>query len=63
MKLALYIAFHNKSSIDCCKEIIDIIPESEDLIIDSKLENELNNQKLSFFDSSRKIDFDVDFAI
>ena len=62
MKLALYIAFQNKSSIDCCKEIIDIIPESEDLIIDSKLENELNNQKLSFFDSSRKIDFDVDFV-
>ena len=36
MKIALYIAFQNKSSIDCCKEIIDLISENNQLIIDSK---------------------------
>ena len=34
MKIALYIAFHNKSSIDCCKDIIDIISGNNQLVID-----------------------------
>ena len=52
MKIALYIAFHNKSSIDCCKEIIDIISQNNQLVIDSKIKNELNKEsqnKFSFF--------------
>jgi hypothetical protein len=51
MKIALYIAFHNKSSIDCCKDIIDIISGNNQLVIDSKIKNELSKeaQKNSLF--------------
>ena len=42
MKIALYIAFQNKSSIDCCKEIIDLISDNNQLIVDSKLKNEID---------------------
>ena len=41
MKIALYIAFQNKSSIDCCKEIIDLISDNNQLIVDSKLKMKL----------------------
>ena len=51
MKIALYIAFHNKSSIDCCKDIIGIISGNNQLVIDSKIRNELSKeaQKNSLF--------------
>ena len=65
MKIALYIAFHNKSSIDCCKEIIDIISQNNQLVIDSKIKNELNKEtqnKFSFFDSKNPIEDNIDFV-
>jgi len=37
MKIALYIAFNNSSSVNCCKEVIDIVSAENDLIIDSKI--------------------------
>ena len=54
MKIALYIAFNNSSSVNCCKEVIDIVSAENDLIIDSKIKNELSKElqsKFSFFDS------------
>ena len=65
MKIALYIAFLNKSSIDCCKEIIDIISENNQLIIDSKVKNDLDESKRDdfiFFDSNKQIDSNIDFV-
>ena len=65
MKIALYIAFQNKSSIDCCKEIIDLISGDNQLIIDSKVKNELDESKRDrfiFFDSNEPIDSDIDFV-
>ena len=65
MKIALYIAFQNKSSIDCCKEIIDLISENNQLIIDSKVKNDLDESKRDnfiFFDSNEQIDSDIDFV-
>ena len=58
MKIALYIAFNNSSSVNCCKEVIDIVSAENDLIIDSKIKNELSKElqsKFSFFDSSDPI--------
>jgi NAD+ kinase len=65
MKIALYIAFHNKSSIDCCKDIIDIISGNNQLVIDSKIKNELSKEaqkKFSFFDSKKPIEKDINFV-
>lgn len=65
MKIALYIAFHNKSSIDCCKDIIDIISGNNQLVIDSKIKNELSKEaqkKFSFFDSKKPIENDINFV-
>ncbi len=65
MKIALYIAFQNKSSIDCCKEIIDLISDDNQLIVDSKLKNEIDKNRsdnLIFFDSNENIDSDIDFV-
>ena len=65
MKIALYIAFHNKSSIDCCKDIIGIIPGNNQLVIDSKIKNELSKEaqkKFSFFDSKKPIENDINFV-
>ena len=65
MKIALYIAFQNKSSIDCCKEIIDLISDDNQLIVDSKLKNEIDknrSENLIFFDSNESIDTDIDFV-
>ena len=47
MKIALYIAFQNKSSIDCSKEIIDLVSDNNQLIVDSKLKNEIDKNKSS----------------
>ena len=65
MKIALYIAFHYKSSIDCCREIISIISENNQLIIDSKIKNELSEEaqeKFTFFDSKKPIDDSINFV-
>ena len=65
MKIALYIAFQNKSSIDCCKEIIDLISDNNQLIVDSKLKNEIDKNRSDdfiFFDSNESIDSDIDFV-
>ena len=65
MKIALYIAFQNKSSIDCFKEIIDLISDNNQLIIDSKVKNDLDESKKDnfiFFDSNEQIDNDIDFV-
>ena len=59
MKIALYIAFNNSSSVNCCKEVIDIVSAENDIIIDSKIKSELSKEfqsKFSFFDSSDPID-------
>ena len=45
MKIALYIAFQNKSSINCCKEVIDLISDNNQLIVDSKLKNEIDKNR------------------
>ena len=65
MKIALYIAFHNKSSIDCCKDIIGIISGDNQLVIDSKIKKELSKEaqkKFSFFDSKKPIENDINFV-
>ena len=65
MKIALYIAFNNSSSVNCCKEVIDIVSAENDLIIDSKIKNELSKElqsKFSFFDSSDPIDNNIDYV-
>ena len=65
MKIALYIAFHNKSSIDCCKDIIALISEKNQLVIDCKIKNDLsdeNQKKFSFFDSKKPIENDINFV-
>ena len=65
MKISLYIAFHNKSSIDCCKDIIGIISGNNQLVIDSKIKNELSKEaqkKFSFFDSKKPIENDINFV-
>ena len=65
MKIALYIAFNNSSSVNCCKEVIDIVSAENDIIIDSKIKNELNKElqsKFSFFDSSDPIDNNIDYV-
>ena len=62
MKIALYIAFQNKSSIDCSKEIIDLVSDNNQLVVDSKLKNEIDKNKSSnliFFDSNESISFDL----
>ena len=66
MKIALYIAFQNKSSIDCSKEIIDLVSDNNQLVVDSKLKNEIDKNKSSnliFFDSNESIDPDIDFVL
>tara|TARA_B100000575_G_scaffold289993_1_gene292811 strand:- start:598 stop:1485 length:888 start_codon:yes stop_codon:yes gene_type:complete len=65
MKIALYIAFQNKSSIDCSKEIIDLISDNNQLFVDSKIKNEIDKKrsdKLIYFNSSERIDSDIDFV-
>ena len=65
MKIALYIAFNNSSSVNCCKEVIDIVSVGNDIIIDSKIKSDLSKEfqsKFSFFDSSDPIDKDIDYV-
>ena len=59
MKLALYMAFSNESTIKCCKEIIGLVSDENSLIIDSKLKKELSIERQNEFDIAR---FDQQFA-
>lgn len=66
MKLALYMAFSNESTIKCCKEIIGLVSDENSLIIDSKLKKELSIERqneFTFFDSSGSVSNDIDFVI
>ena len=66
IKLSLeFVAFNNTSSVNCCKEVIDIVSEENDIIIDSKIKSELSKEfqsKFLFFDSSDPIDIDIDYV-
>ena len=65
MKIALYVAFNNSSSVNCCKEVIDIVSVENDIIIDSKIKSDLSKEfqsKFSFFDSSEPISKDIDYV-
>jgi len=66
MKLALYMAFSNESTIKCCKEIIGLVSDENSLIIDSKLKKELSIERqneFTFFDSSGSVSNDLDYVI
>ncbi|MEK9755939.1 MAG: NAD kinase [Bacteroidota bacterium] len=66
MKLALYMAFSNESTIKCCKEIIGLVSDENSLIIDSKLKKELSVERQNefiFFDSSGSVSNDIDYVI
>ena len=66
MKLALYMAFSNESTIKCCKEIISLVSDENSLIIDSKLKKELSvdrQNEFSFFDSTTSVSNDIDYVI
>jgi NAD+ kinase len=66
MKLALYMAFSNESTIKCCKEIIGLVSDENSLIIDSKLKKELSIERqneFTFFDSSGSVSNDIDYVI
>ena len=66
MKLALYMAFSNESTIKCCKEIIGLVSDENSLIIDSKLKKELSIERqneFTFFDSSGSVSDDIDYVI
>ena len=57
MKIALYIAFLNKTSIDCCIEIINLISDNNQLVVDSKIKNEIDSktfEKLVFLIQMKK---------
>ena len=65
MKIALYVAFSNSSTVNCCKDVIDIVSAENHIIIDSKIKSDLSKEfqsKFSFFDSSDSIDIDVDYV-
>lgn len=66
MKLALYMAFSNESTIKCCKEIIGLVSDENSLIIDSKLKKELSVERqneFTFFDSTGSVNNDIDYVI
>ena len=42
MKIALYVAFSNSSTVNCCKDVIDIVSAENHIIIDSKIKSELS---------------------
>ena len=65
MKIALYVAYNNSSAVNCCKDVIDIVSKENDIIIDLKIKNDLDNKsqsKFTFFDSTNLIDKDIDFV-
>ena len=64
MKIALFISRKNQLSVDCCVEIINLLGAVNDLSIDEGYKKYFSKDilsKLSFFDSSKKIDKSYDF--
>jgi|TARA_B110000495_G_C23038758_1_gene621601 NAD+ kinase len=64
MKIALFISRKNPLSVDCCVEIINLLGAVNDVSIDEGYKKYFSKDilsKLSFFDSSKKIDKNYDF--
>ncbi len=64
MKIALFISRKNQLSVDCCIEIINLLGADNDISIDQAYKSYFSEDilsKLSFFDSSKKIETNHDF--
>ena len=64
MKIALFISRKNQLSVDCCIEIINLLGADNDISIDQAYKSYFSEDilsKVSFFDSSKKIEKNHDF--
>ena len=64
MKIALFISRKNQLSVDCCVEIINLLGADNDISIDQAYKSYFSEDilsKVSFFDSSKKIETNHDF--
>ena len=64
MKIALFISRKNQLSVDCCIEIINLLGADNDISIDQAYKSYFSEgilSKVSFFDSSKKIETNHDF--
>ncbi len=64
MKIALFISRKNQLSVDCCIEIINLLGADNDISIDQAYKSYFSEDilsKVSFFDSSKKIEINHDF--
>ena len=64
MKIALFISRQNQLSVDCCIEIINLLGADNDISIDQAYKSYFSEDilsKVSFFDSSKKIETNHDF--
>ena len=64
MKIALFISRKNQLSVDCCIEIINLLGADNDISIDQAYKSYFSEDilsKVSFFDSSKKIETNHDF--
>ena len=64
MKIALFISRKNQLSVDCCIEIINLLGADNDISIDQAYKSYFSEDilsKISFFDSSKKIETNHDF--
>ena len=64
MKIALFISRKNQLSVDCCIEIINLLGADNDISIDQAYKSYFSEDilsKVSFFDSSKKIETNDDF--
>ena len=64
MKIALFISRKNQLSVDCCIEIINLLGADNDISIDQAYKSYFSEDilsKVSFFDSSKKIETKHDF--
>ena len=64
MKIALFISRKNQLSVDCCIEIINLLGEDNYISIDQAYKSYFSEDilsKVSFFDSSKKIETNHDF--
>ncbi len=64
MKIALFISRKNQLSVDCCIEIINLLGADNDISIDGDYKKYFSKEilsKISFYDSSKKIDKSYDF--
>ena len=64
MKIALFISRKNQLSVDCCIEIINLLGADNDISIDQAYKSYFSEDilsKISFFDSSKRIETNHDF--